>query len=135
MNDLGNTFDSRELLERVEAFESEHEEALAAIALHPEDSALKDAVLALTEIDHEEYDMYVELKHLCDSESSEFNSGTTCILDEYFEEYAEELVIEIGDLPKTIPSYIVIDWTATASNIQQDYTSFVINNDTYWYRE
>jgi len=58
----------------------------------------------------------------------------TLIRDDYFQEYAEELVKDIGDMPATIPHYIVIDWEATAHNIQQDYKSVDYDGVTYWYR-
>jgi hypothetical protein len=118
----------------VEEFENDNADMLAAIDLHPEDAALRGAVLALADVDEDDYDEYKELKAICEAEGGEFTSGTTCIKDEYFEEYAEELVQEIGDMPNGVPSYIVIDWVATAENIKQDYTNFTIGNDTYWYR-
>lgn len=40
------------------------------------------------------------------------------------EEFAEELVTSIGDLPDNMPSYIVIDWEATASNLMYDYSEY-----------
>lgn len=58
----------------------------------------------------------------------------TLIRDSYFTDYAQELVEDIGDLPNGIPSYIEIDWDATARNIQMDYTSVEIDGETYWYR-
>lgn len=58
----------------------------------------------------------------------------TLIRDSYFTEYAQELVQDIGDLPNGIPSYIEIDWEATARNIRMDYTSIDIDGETYWYR-
>lgn len=58
----------------------------------------------------------------------------TLIADSYFIEYARELVIDCGDLPREIPSYIEIDWDATARNIQADYSSITINGSDYWYR-
>lgn len=56
------------------------------------------------------------------------------IRDSYFEGYAQELVEDIGNMPNGIPNYIVIDWEATARNIQQDYTSIEIEGVTYWFR-
>lgn len=58
----------------------------------------------------------------------------TLIRDSYFEVYAQELVEDIGDMPNGIPNYIVIDWEATARNIQQDYTTIEIEGVTYWFR-
>jgi hypothetical protein len=58
----------------------------------------------------------------------------TLIKNSYFIEYATDLVKDIGDMPRNIPSYIEIDWEATANNIQQDYQYINIGEDTYWYR-
>jgi hypothetical protein len=44
------------------------------------------------------------------------------------------MTYHIGDMPKEIPSYIVIDWDATAENIQADYTSVDFDGVTYWIR-
>lgn len=56
------------------------------------------------------------------------------IRDSYFEEFAEQLVSDCGDLPIDIPSYVVIDWGATARNLWPDYSSVEFNGVTYWYR-
>jgi hypothetical protein len=56
------------------------------------------------------------------------------IRDSYFTEYAEDLVKDISDMPRDIPSYIEIDWEATARNIRQDYSSVEFDGETYWYR-
>lgn len=52
----------------------------------------------------------------------------------YWVQYAEELVKDIGDLPKNIPDYIVIDWEATADNLLQDYSEVDYDGVTYYYR-
>lgn len=56
------------------------------------------------------------------------------IRDSYFTEAMQELVSDIGDLPKDIPAYLVIDWDATATNLQADYSSVEYEGVTYWYR-
>lgn len=56
------------------------------------------------------------------------------IHEDYFVEAMEELVKDIGDLPKEIPSYIAIDWNATAENLRVDYSSVDIDGETFWYR-
>jgi hypothetical protein len=58
----------------------------------------------------------------------------TLISEDYFTEYAKELVQDIGDLPRDIPSYLEIDWDATAENIKVDYSIVEIAGDTYYYR-
>lgn len=56
------------------------------------------------------------------------------IAESYFTEYCEEMVSDIGDMPKEIPSYIVIDWEATARNIKMDYSSVTIDGNDFHYR-
>lgn len=58
----------------------------------------------------------------------------TLIRNDYFVEYATDLVKDISDMPRNIPSYIEIDWEATANNIQQDYFWVDVGGNTYWYR-
>lgn len=58
----------------------------------------------------------------------------TLIRDDYFTEYAEELVKDCGYIHPELPSWIAIDWEKTAEAVQQDYTSVEFGGDTYWYR-
>ena len=58
----------------------------------------------------------------------------TLIRDSYFQTYAQELIEDCDGIPRDLPSYIKIDWQATARNIRVDYTSVEINGITYWYR-
>jgi hypothetical protein len=58
----------------------------------------------------------------------------TLIADEYFTEYAIDMLKDCGELPANIPHYIVIDEEATAKNIQQDYSTVEIEGFIYWYR-
>lgn len=58
----------------------------------------------------------------------------TLIRDSYFVEAMQELCEDIGDFPQGIPSYYVIDWEATAKNLQADYTSIDFGDVTYWTR-
>lgn len=58
----------------------------------------------------------------------------TLVRDSYFVDYCEELVSDIGDLPREIPSYLSIDWQKTAENIQVDYFSVDFDGVEYWTR-
>lgn len=58
----------------------------------------------------------------------------TLIREDYFTEYAEELVKDCEGLPRNLPSYIEIDWEATAKNMQVDYSTIEINGTDYFYR-
>jgi len=54
--------------------------------------------------------------------------------DEYFIEYATELVVDCGGVPRDMPHYIVVDWAATARNIREDYSQIDVDGRVYWYR-
>jgi hypothetical protein len=58
----------------------------------------------------------------------------TLIRDSYFVDAMRELVQDIGDMPREIPSYIEIDWEKTADNLRADYSSIEYDGVTYWYR-
>lgn len=58
----------------------------------------------------------------------------TLIRDDYFTRYAQELCEENGYMPEGFPSYIEIDWDATARNIRMDYKSTEFHGVTYWFR-
>ena len=58
----------------------------------------------------------------------------TLIRDSYFITAMQELCEDIGDFPNGIPSYYVIDWKATARNLQVDYSSVEFDGVTYWCR-
>lgn len=104
-------------------------------------SELKAAlVTAAQELDDwDEGDDATELKELKelaeDGESvDDWEHGATLIHESHFTDYCKELVSEIGDMPKEIPHYIVIDWEATADNLRQDYTTVEWGNETYYVR-
>ena len=57
------------------------------------------------------------------------------IRDSFLTEYAQQSVGEIeAEMPHSLPTYVVIDWEATAKNIRQDYESVDFNGDLYWCR-
>jgi len=58
----------------------------------------------------------------------------TLIRDSHFKEYAIEMLEECGTIPKDFPSWVEIDWDATAHNVRMDYISTEIDGVTYWYR-
>jgi hypothetical protein len=54
--------------------------------------------------------------------------------DEFFIEYATDLVVDCGGVPRDMPNYIVVDWAATARNIREDYSPIDVDGRVYWYR-
>jgi hypothetical protein len=64
--------------------------------------------------------------------SDDWQCGAVLVRDSYFAVYARELLEDCGDIPRDLPSYIEIDWDATARNIRADYTSVDFDGVTYW---
>ncbi len=100
--------------------------------------ALGDAKVALEE--WEQGDEGQELKALlalqdeAEGYADDWKYGATLIRDDYFPDYCQELVSDIGDLPKDIPGYLVIDWDKTADNLRADYTEVSFDGTTYLVR-
>ena len=59
---------------------------------------------------------------------------TTLIRDAYFPYYAREMLEDCGTIPGDLPSWVVIDWDATARHVRRDYARVEIDGVTYWYR-
>jgi hypothetical protein len=57
----------------------------------------------------------------------------TLIADCHFTNYAQELVCDCYDL-KGVPSFVHIDWEATAREVRMDYSQTTIDGFTYYYR-
>ena len=64
----------------------------------------------------------------------DWEHGETLIRKSYFVDYCRELVEDIGDFPSGLPSYICIDWEATARNLKIDYTEASFDGVTYYMR-
>lgn len=58
----------------------------------------------------------------------------TLIRESYFADYCQDLVIDCGGLPASIPDYLVIDWEATSRNLKVDYSEVEIDGVTFFYR-
>jgi len=58
----------------------------------------------------------------------------TLVCDSYFTDYAREMLEDCGTIPRDLPSWVEIDWDATARNVRDDYTPVEIDGATYWYR-
>ena len=65
---------------------------------------------------------------------SEFEYGVTLIPLEDFTDYVKEMLVDCGDLPSNIPSYISIDWEDAADNIKVDYSEVEYLGTDYLFR-
>lgn len=58
----------------------------------------------------------------------------TLIADHYFVTAMEQLTKDIGILPENLPDYVVIDWDATAENLEVDYSAVDLDGKEYLIR-
>ena len=139
---LSDAVDSaREALQEHQDNEPDEEEGEEAeeyeVKLGELKRALVDAAQELDEWDEgEDAEELKELKAFAEEGEGcdDWEHGCTCIHESYFTEYCQDLVSDIGDMPKEIPHYIVIDWEATANNLRADYTSIEWGGETYLVR-
>ena len=75
-----------------------------------------------------------EIDVLEDAIGDEFEYGVTLIEESEFEDYVKDLLEDCGYIPKDFPSWIVIDWTETSDNVEQDYSELEFDGVTYLYR-
>lgn len=139
--------DSRDIIARIDELESDRETLTDTIEELKEmpvedreedyDETLAAAHLDLTEWDDDNGDELKALKALADEGENcadDWMHGATLIREDYFVDYCRDLVSDIGDMPRNIPSYIVIDWDATADNLRADYSEVDFDGETYLIR-
>ena len=154
MTTISNTddvIDSRDVIERIEELEGERQDLQDAFETavdnelqntDPEqretlNTVRNDAYKALTDWDEEnkaELDALKALAEEAEGYAPDWRHGAALVRDSYFEDYARELLEDIGDIPRNLPHYIEIDWEATARNIQMDYTAVDFDGVSYWVR-
>lgn len=96
----------------------------------------KEAFAAFEEEYEEEITHYKEVSEFCEvlSGYGDFEWGETIIPESKFTEYCKELVMECGYISDDLPSWVEIDWEATADNMRADYTEAYFEGDTYLMR-
>lgn len=69
-------------------------------------------------------------------EISEWRDGNTLVNMDYWAQYCKELVRDVGDMPKGLPSYIEdnIDWDGVAEDLSADYSTIEIMGNMFYYR-
>jgi antirestriction protein len=108
---------------------------------HYEDmtDTFEDILFEEEEIQSWKEDWLDEITDICaiedleDEVGSEFSYGVTLIPEDDFEDFCEDLVSDIGDLPKDLPSYISnnIDWAGVAEDLRVDYSEVEFRGETY----
>lgn len=147
---MSNILDTRDLQERLSELTNLKEAVDDAQALVDElmtsdlaaaeadfdeklDEARTELDEATEEFDSSEQKELEELESMSD-EVPEWHSGAQLIPVDDFVDYCQELCEDIGDIPKDIPSYIVIDWEETADNLKADYSECEYLGESYYYR-
>lgn len=142
--------DSRDVIARLEELTEERDdlqtsvdeatEAMEEASEEEKEQAENELDAAVERLDEWNDDNGDELKALqklndeAEGYSPDWAYGATLIREDHFTDYCQELVSDIGDMPREIPSYIVIDWDATAENIKADYTEVDFDGTTYLVR-
>lgn len=151
ISNTDDVIDSRDVIERIEELEGERQDLQDAFETavdnelqntDPEqretlNTVRNDAYKALTDWDDEnkaELDALKALAEEAEGYAPDWRHGATLVRVSYFEDYARELLEDIGDIPRDLPHYIEIDWEATARNIRMDYTEVDFDGVSYWVR-
>jgi antirestriction protein len=148
---MSNILDTRDLQERLEELQG-LKEAVETAQSAVDELMVSDLAAAQPDFDEKLDEARTELDEACEAfdgeaqaeleelesiaeEVSEWHNGNQLIPEEDFEDYCQELCEDIGDIPKELPSYIVIDWEATARNLKADYSEVEYQGTTYLYRD
>ena len=134
--------DTRDLIERRDGLKQDILDSFLDIFPHYEErtDTFEDILFEEEEIQDwkedwiQEIEEIEEIDKIENSLGSEFEYGVTLVREDYWEEYVEDLLVEIGYLPKDLPCWIEIDWSATAYNVRQDYNEVEYQGDTYFGR-
>lgn len=65
---------------------------------------------------------------------NEWEYGVALIEEDDFEDFVEQDLEDCGYISKDLPSWIIIDWEATANNVKQDYSEVDYQGRTYLFR-
>ena len=129
MNTYDDIIDTRDIISRFEELEDQLFNGIDSDML-AEGTSEHAAALAEFEV------LQTILEELCGAGGDEKWRGDwyplTLIRDSYFEQYMDQLIDDIGDIPRDLPAYIRIELDYTM--LQQDYTSIEIDGVDYWYR-
>lgn len=83
--------------------------------------------------ENEELEYLLKIEKEC-KDYSDWKYGETLIRESYWEEYVEEMITDLGYISRDFPWWIEIDWTKTADNVAQDYTTVDFNEVNYYIR-
>lgn len=133
--------DTRDLIERRDELKQNILDSFLEIFPQYEDQTeeYEDILFDEEEIQSWKEDWEDEIKEIeeinnIEDECREFDFGETLIREDEWEDYVKDLLEDCGYIPKDFPSWIEIDWDATANNVKQDYSEVEYQGDTYYFR-
>ena len=134
LNSNDDVIDVRDVIERYEELESEHDD-LVADRENPDNTGDE-----LNDWKEENEAEFTALKNLLEELAG--NGGdeqwrgdwypVTLIRYSYFESYMDEMLEDCGELPKDLPSYLSI--TVDYDALKMDYSTVEIDGIEYYYR-
>lgn len=138
-----DNIDTRDLLERLEELQAMRDliSSLADDLKDAETDEEKETIegkldSAKDDFDKAEQEELSQLEELQnDIGETTFRDGCQLIHPDNFTDAMRELCEEIGSVPRDFPSYIAIDWDATAKNLEVDYSVATFQGEDYFYRE
>ena len=141
-----NTLDTRDLIEKREELQQTVLDSFLENFPHYEGmtESFEDILFEEEEIQSWKEGWLDEIEEITDIEKLEdeinsyagdnFDDGVYLIDADDFEDFVEQDLEDLGYIPKDFPTWIEIDWEATANNVQQDYTEVTFRGITYLYR-
>ena len=134
--------DTRDLAEKRDELKQEILDSFLENFPHYEEmtESFEDILFEEEEIESWKQDWQEEINQITcideveDEIGSEFDFGVTLIPEDDFTDYVEDLLKGYGYISDGFPSWIEVDWEATAENVKQDYSELEYEGETYFYR-
>ena len=134
--------DTRDLIETRDELKQEILDSFLENFPHYEEmtESFEDILFEEEEIESWKQDWQEEINQITcideveDEIGSEFDFGVTLIPEDDFTDYVEDLLKGCEYISDDFPSWIEIDWEATAENVKQDYSELEYEGETYFYR-
>ena len=135
--------DTRDLLERREELKQQVLDSFLENFPHYEEMTndFEDILFEEEEIQSWKEDWLDEIEEITDIEKLEdevndyagdnFEDGVYLIVEDDFEDFVEQDLEDCGYIPKDFPTWIEIDWEATANNVKVDYTEVTYQGSSY----
>ena len=135
--------DTRDLIETRDELKQEILDSFLENFPHYEEmtESFEDILFEEEEIESWKQDWQEEINQITcideveDEIGSEFDFGVTLIAEDDFTDYVEDYLKGCGYISDDFPSWIEIDWEATAENVKQDYSELEYEGETYFYRD